>query len=218
MMRAIKLGTLFPADLNLNGDQGNLLVLRKQLEWAGLEVQVLNLDNSEESWPDELDFLLIGHGSRAAWQHVWSELHSRLDWLKANIARGLVGLAVGSGHEIFYPKNLVNEFGLGLIYRELAEIERESRFCLGNIDGVEVLGYLNRNTDAPIIERLGSFLLTGLHGPVLAKNETLLRMLMGEMLRRAEITVNSSDFLEQRERASRAVAMVWKLEEDLARE
>ena len=218
MTRTIKLGTLYPSALNLNGDQGNLLVLRKQLEWAGLRVEVLNLDESSTSWSQDLDFLLIGHGSRAAWKYISADLESRQDWLEANIGRGLVGLAVGSGQEIFYARNSVNEFGLGLIQRDLASSERVSRFCLGLFDGIEVLGYLNRNNDSPIIERLGSFILTGLHGPVLAKNETLLQSLLKEVTEKAEVALDARNFTRERDRAARAVDLVWELEEGLARE
>lgn len=218
MNRIIKLGAIYPTELNLNGDQGNLLVLRKQLEWSGLQVEVLSLDQSVQDWPDDLDFLLVGHGSRAAWQHVWPDFNSRQHWLKTNIARGIVGLGVGSGQEVFYPRSSVNEFGLGLIYRELLSIDRQSRFRLGNLDGVEVLGYLNRDTDAPTIERLGSMILTGLHGPVLAKNETLLQVIISEIARNANSELSGEDSMESKQRASRAVAQVWRLEEGLARE
>lgn len=218
MSHVVRIATLYPEQLDLNGDQGNALVLLKQLEWAGIPAELVKLDMSLDVWPSNIDFLLIGHGSRAAWQHVEADLKSRIVWLKTAIASGVPGLAVGSGQEIFYPVSDSNNLGLGLIYRELEDQERISRFVIADLSGVEVLGYLNRSSDAPMIERLGSMVLTGLHGPVLAKNETLLQQLLAEISTRRLLELNLSLPSAKRDRASSAVAQVWELEEGLARE
>lgn len=218
MSRAIRIASIYPEALNLNGDQANLTVLKKQLEWARIDVEVIALDDALAVWPDDVDFLLIGHGSQAAWKQILPKLVARQDWLKRLIAGGVPGLAVGSGQEVLYGSVDNEQEGLGLIYRVLASTERQSRFVIADLDGIEVLGYLNRATDAPAIERLGSFILTGLHGPVLAKNETLLRLILTEIARRAGVAFNANASSEKSSRASKAVAQVWELEAALASE
>ena len=67
MSRAIRLATLFPSDLDLNGDQANLLVLLKRLEYRGVKAEIVELND-----PSNLDFDLVflGHGSMAAWAEI----------------------------------------------------------------------------------------------------------------------------------------------------
>lgn len=218
MMRTVKIASIYPEALNLNGDQANATVLIKQLQWGGVTAELLTLDESVATWPEDIDFLLIGHGSQAAWARIFPKLGARSEWLKRIIASGVVGLAVGSGQEILYRAQNENSLGLGLIYRPLTPVERQSRFVICNLDGVEVLGYLNRATDAPAIERLGSFILTGLHGPVLAKNETLLQSILRDITNKAGLNLNFEAYANHTERASKAVAQVWELESALARE
>ena len=218
MKRIIRIASIYPEALNLNGDQANATVLKKQLEWAGFEAEVIALDDALSVWPDDFDFVLIGHGSQAAWKQILPKLEARQDWLKRAIARGVPGLAVGSGQEALYSSGKKKQAGLGLIYRGLVTTERQSRFVIANLDGIEVLGYLNRATDAPVIERLGSFILTGLHGPVLAKNETLLDLVLAEIARRTELDFSAGAGSAQKARASKAVSQVWDLEAALASE
>jgi len=65
--RKIRLGSLFPEDLNLNGDQANLLVLKKRLELRGVSSLVVDIPLNKI---DDVDFLFLGHGSIAAWEFI----------------------------------------------------------------------------------------------------------------------------------------------------
>ena len=156
----IRLATLAPKDLNLNGDQGNLIALRNYLQAAGFEVQVLEAA-AGASLP-EADFYLVGHGSIAAMSHLEP-------WLKEVLPEAFSSsvpvLAVGSG---------ALRMGANLGKHPRSDLERVSEFQVTPWRDYEVLGYRNTDTDAPNLETEGSATLTMLHGPVLAKNPRLL--------------------------------------------
>jgi CobQ-like glutamine amidotransferase family enzyme len=66
--KVIRLGAISPTHLNLNGDLGNLLVLNKRLEWRNVASSIEHLNGSEDL--NDFDFILVGHGSNAAWKQL----------------------------------------------------------------------------------------------------------------------------------------------------
>jgi CobQ-like glutamine amidotransferase family enzyme len=156
----IKLGTVFPNQLNLDGDQGNLLALKRYLTAAGFEVDIQVLSPGV-SIPD-LDFVLFGHGSLAACESIEAGL-AELDWSEL---LKVPGLAVGSGFE-YLSRNLI-------VQQNIRLGDRESAFQVANLGNLQVLGY--RNTDSGLANLVmnGQWICTMLHGPVLAKNPKLL--------------------------------------------
>jgi lipid II isoglutaminyl synthase (glutamine-hydrolysing) len=156
----IKLGTIFPNQLNLDGDQGNLLALKRYLTAAGfqVDVQVVSPDISSS----DLDFVLFGHGSLAACESLASKL-DELDWLAL---LKVPGLAVGSGFEYLSRNSIVPQM--------VQPGERESAFQVANLGNLEVLGYRNTDSGLPNLSMNEQWICTMLHGPVLAKNPKLL--------------------------------------------
>ena len=58
---AVRIGLLFPALLGTYGDGGNALVLRKRLEWRGIDAEIVEVDAGAPV-PDSLDLYLLGGG------------------------------------------------------------------------------------------------------------------------------------------------------------
>ena len=85
----IRLGVLFPEHLNLNGDYGNLEVIARQLEWREMATEIVAVGTRAEL-TSGLDFLLIGHGSSAAWASIDSEFRGFLATLKMMLAAGML--------------------------------------------------------------------------------------------------------------------------------
>ena len=156
MSRTIRLATLFPSDLDLNGDQANLLVLLKRLEYRGVKAEIVELND-----PSNLDFDLVflGHGSMAA----WAEIDKKHPDLVANVlsaqANGAFVFAVNSGY-----LKLAADFGI-----QRSTGTHRSEFV--EVDGK--VGYLNSNAEVDLLSYSGTALLTMLHGPVLVKNPEL---------------------------------------------
>lgn len=161
-MSSVILGTIFGTRLNLNGDQGNLLALRRFLEAAGSAVEVRSVNTTEEAL--QCNFLMLGHGSMAAMESLHSNL-AALDWKP--ILERVPGLAVGSGFEWLAREIL----GTTVTHSD----ERVSEFQVAAMGSITALGYRNSDTDLPNLQLNGNFICTMLHGPLLAKNPKLLQ-------------------------------------------
>lgn len=161
----IRLASFRPEFFNANGDQGNLEVLQKQIEWRGGESETTH-DLSKDS-----DFLLIGDASRAAMREFEGELLDLILVLERRLANGKPTLLVGSAHE-FYAGKVT-----GL--KELARGTRRSEFRSVAAAGLKAFGYRNSEVDVDLVVS-GAFISTTLFGPVLAKSPDLLeRVLQG---------------------------------------
>lgn len=60
-LKSLTILQLYPRDMNIYGDNGNLLVLKKRAEWHGYDVKVLEY-NPGDSFPDSVDIVLGGGG------------------------------------------------------------------------------------------------------------------------------------------------------------
>ena len=58
----LTLGHLYPDQLNLYGDRGNIVTLRRRCRLRGIELRVVELGMGDALAPDEYDILFIGGG------------------------------------------------------------------------------------------------------------------------------------------------------------
>ena len=200
-MNQIILGTIQAGKLNLNGDQGNLLALKRFLEASGQSVRVVPVGTSDEALA--CHFLLLGHGSMAAMESI-SVLLGSLDW--SAILETVPGLSVGSGTE-WLAQNAPGATGF-------QRVERTSEFRVANLGPISVLGYRNSDSTLPDLTISGSFIATMLHGPVLAKNPVLLARAAAAAAKRAGVALNFKapqlvDWVGNLNRISR---QIWQIE------
>jgi CobQ-like glutamine amidotransferase family enzyme len=208
----VKLVSLFGKHLDLNGDQSNLKVLAKRLSWLGVQSEIVSLDKGQ-ALPADADLIFLGHGSKAAWADIDSELQQLVPELQELIAKKVAFMAVASGHE--------RAIELGLLPGSAAARDRISKFEIAQLDDLEILGYLNSATDAPVIQKHGLAIGTQLHGPVFAKNPEFTDVYIRELAGARGLALVSSTEVEQKNNASLVadiVGQVWELERDLASE
>lgn len=62
---------LYPNDMNIYGDHGNLLVLQRRLEWYGYEPKIIHY-NVGDSFPENVD-IVIGGGGQDSGQEIIHE-------------------------------------------------------------------------------------------------------------------------------------------------
>lgn len=158
MSKLVRLGAISPTHLNLNGDLGNLLVLKKRLEWRNVESSIELLNGSEDF--NDFDFILVGHGSNAAWKQLLDSRSDLLEKLVSYVESNGALLAVSSAADILQPLLTGVEVTVG---------DRVSEFL--NVDGV--VGYKNSDSKGENLSWYKNALLTQMHGPVLAKNPKL---------------------------------------------
>lgn len=199
---------LYPEHLNLNGDLANSLVLRRQFEMRGYEVEVLQVRKGD-ALPASFDFFLLGHGSAAAWQDISDDLLRILPILKTSSDQSVSGLVVASGFEY----SAATLFGL-----EPGLNDRRSEFVIAEVDGHEVLGYVNSESDLPIAIWSKNVLGTLLHGPVLAKNPQLISNFIANICSRRGEQVRPLEQQNEADQLAGLVQEVWLLEKPLAGE
>ncbi|HET8884072.1 MAG TPA: glutamine amidotransferase [Candidatus Saccharimonadales bacterium] len=66
--KSITLLQLYPRDMNIYGDWGNVLVLKRRLEWHGYSVNLTEY-NPGDSFPDNVD-LIVGGGGQDSGQDI----------------------------------------------------------------------------------------------------------------------------------------------------
>ena len=202
----IRLATLYADRLNLNGDQGNLRVLEKRLLARNIEFDVVQFKIGDDPQIlNDVDFLLIGHGSLAAWRSLESDLHRVSDAIQQILVSNTLVLAVSSGAEMLY------RHPIKFFEENLEKVPRRSRFVIAAFEGKQVLGYVNSETSLPDIKRTGSVIVTTLHGPLLAKNPQV----ADSILESFGAEISSSAAIEK---LDESVAGIWSLETELANE
>jgi len=171
----IRLLELYPDHLNLNGDRGNLLVLEKRLSWASLEVQSFTHRPGQPLPATAPQFILLGHGSVAAWKQIYSDLSRIAPTLQQWLEGGTQILAVSTGVAALH----------GLLSPLDTNVERVSRvlkFEEAESQEIRVVGYKNSDLDLPSLSIDGNIIGTLLHGPILAKNESLADFVISRIL------------------------------------
>jgi len=78
----ITLVHLYPREMNIYGDTGNVVVLRKRLEWRGRPVRVVPVSLGDPL-PNDADILLGGGGQDAAQGEIGADFASRGAQLRA---------------------------------------------------------------------------------------------------------------------------------------
>lgn len=64
---------LYPHDMNIYGDHGNMLVLKRRLEWSGYDVNITEY-NQGDSFPNEIDLIVGGGGQDSGQTKIQSDL------------------------------------------------------------------------------------------------------------------------------------------------
>ena len=148
-MTQITILNVFPAQLNVNGDSGNVLTLRRRLDWAGVPAHVVDADLGTHWWNQRPDIVHLGGGTIAAQRAVLSDLRSGRDQLLDWAADGVSILGVAGGFHLLldhiqFPGDDAPQAGLGLLRgRSSAADTRVSEYTVVEADGELVHGYQN---------------------------------------------------------------------------
>lgn len=148
----LTLGHLYPDQLNLYGDRGNILVLRHRCRQRGIELRVVGLGIGDALAPDEYDMLFIGGGQDREQVPVAQDLHDiKGIGLWAAIEDDVPLLAVCGGYQLlahyYRPASGPDMRGLGVF--DAWTINKGPRVprCIGDIaiswNGSTLVGFEN---------------------------------------------------------------------------
>lgn len=129
----LKLVHLYPLFLNLYGDAGNILTLKKRCEWRGidLEIEHVNIDDKIE---EGTDIYFIGGGQDRQQVEVSEELQKHKSILTAEYHNDAVFLGICGGYQLmgeyYQPHDAKRLEGIGLL--DAYTVAGSTRF-IGNV-------------------------------------------------------------------------------------
>ena len=110
---------LYPEHLSIYADRGNVQVIRRRLEWRGLELEERPLRVGESLDPEAADLYLVGGGQDRDQMLVAEDLQRHRRALHSAVAGGAAVLAVCGGYQLlgdYYQTGEGRRFpGIGVI-------------------------------------------------------------------------------------------------------
>lgn len=117
-MALFKLAHLYPDLMNLYGDRGNLICLKKRLEWRGHQCEIIPIARGESLSYQDYDLLLMGGGSDREQGLMYQDLINMADGLWGQIEKGFPVLCICGAYQLLgaYYRSLDGQMlkGLGL--------------------------------------------------------------------------------------------------------
>lgn len=209
----LNIGYLYPDEMNLYGDRGNVQTLVRRCQWRDINVKVTTLDIGADIDPNAYDLFFMGGGQDAQQIKVCKDLITiKKDALKQAHQNGAVFLGICGGYQMFghyyKPHDGDKLEGIGII--DIYTLAGDTRF-IGNVtiernnktlvgfenhsgktylgNGVNALGKVltgkgNNGEDGYEGVAEGNVYGTYLHGPLLPKNPVFADELIKKALKR----------------------------------
>ena len=182
----IRVGHLYPLELNLYGENGNIKALKYELEKENIEVEIININKEDNIEFTQFDLLYIGSGRKDLLDKVKERLNPYKNELLKYISNNNILLATGNSICIFDFLNLYN-----IEYyetRKVADVTATTSLCNGVIKGFQNTEYLIKSTNGIMFNidsgygnnetlmegyKENNFYATSIIGPILARNDNL---------------------------------------------
>ncbi len=146
-MDKLRLAYLYPDYLNLYGDRGNIICLRKRAIWHHFDFEVERVSLGDKFEPENFDLVFMGGGQDSDQSLIYDDLiRQKGDILRRAIEDGMVMLCICGGYQLMghrYVDHQGHELkGLGII--DVETIAKPGR----------MVGDLIFQTDLPINNRV----------------------------------------------------------------
>lgn len=204
--------SLYPRDMNIYGDRGNVLALARRARAHGYAPRVVEV-NPGDPFPEGADIVVGGGGQDSGQGRVVADLRARADVIRGLAADGTPMLMICGLYQLFGHRFITFDgtelAGIGVLD---VETRGGSERMIGNIvlesgDFGEIIGFENHSGDTVLgpasrplgrvvrgsgnnprdgVEgaRSGNVIGSYLHGSLLPKNPAMSDFLIGEAARR----------------------------------
>lgn len=210
MSQSLTIVQLYPKDMNIYGDWGNVLTLKKRCEWRNIAVTIHN-HNPGDRFPDDVDIIVGGGGQDSGQKKIIDDLQKNASILSELADAGTPMLLICGLYQLFGHSftTLTNETlpGIGIFdattkggdQRLIGNITLESD-TFGTVIGYEnhsglttlgdkatafgtvISGQGNNTTDTTEGCQYKNTIGTYLHGSLLPKNPTIADFLIKQAL------------------------------------
>ncbi len=135
MSAELRLLTLYPEQMNIYADRGNILFLRRRCEWRGIGFENAAAGPGDPIDPEAHDLIYIGGGQDRDQRLVATDMvATKRDGLVAAVADGAVVLAVCGGYQLLgHSYQLGEERIEGLGLADLETVREDGPRLIGNI-------------------------------------------------------------------------------------
>lgn len=149
-MKTIRLLQLYPSEMNIYGDWGNALVLKRRLEWRGYKVELLE-HHPGAKFPENVDLIIGGGGQDSGQDKIKDDLLKIGPNLHKLANDGVPMLVICGLYQLFgrffQTKDGVKIEGIGIFK---AETYGGPKRLIGNVvtkskDFGEIIGYENHS-------------------------------------------------------------------------
>lgn len=205
----LKIAHLYPDLLNLYGDMGNIITIKKRCEWRNIEIQADSIYGNEKINFTDYDLVFLGGGSDREQLLVRDKLFAMKKEINSYVNDGGVLLAVCGGYQLlgsYYKLEKETIQGLEIlnVQTEIGKTRLISDVVLENDEFGTIVGFENHGGRTNINEHtpLGKVLYgngnngkdgkegviyknviaTYLHGSLLPKNPMLADYIIQKML------------------------------------
>lgn len=206
-MKSITIVHLYPRELGINGDVGNVTALAKRAEWRGMPLTVVNHEVGA-TLPTEVHLVHIGSGPASAQDMVRDDVERVAPTLRQWAAAGVPFLAVAGGWQLL-ARSIVDidgtvRDGVGIFPVDIAlTSDRTVDEVYGSSDLGDVAGFENHGSTYRVDDGatdlaggrgvvVGSRIGTNLHGPFLPMNPVWADWLLRAAAERAGVAFGAS--------------------------
>jgi hypothetical protein len=149
--QTLRLGHLYPSQMNIYGDRGNILCLQRRCRLRNIDLEVTALEIGDALQPDAFDLLFIGGAQDREQRLVAEDLLASKGGLREAVEDGVVFLGVCGGYQLsgrFYRGAGGEEMrGAGVFDLYTLHPGPASRRLIGNLaaewDGGSLAGFEN---------------------------------------------------------------------------
>lgn len=150
MSQVIDIVSLYPKDMNIYGDSGNVLTIQRRLALYGYEPRV-HAYNQGDSWPEHVDMILGGGGQDTGQKKIIDDFFKRADLLRSLAADGTPMLMICGLYQLFgeYFETVDGSRldGIGVIgaYTVGQEVRMIGNLTEHSADFGDIIGYENHS-------------------------------------------------------------------------
>jgi CobQ-like glutamine amidotransferase family enzyme len=131
----LRLLALYPDQMNIYADRGNILFLQRRCEWRGIEFSYAIAGPGDGFDPSGHDLVYLGGGQDRDQRAVAADMvTTKREALAAAVADGVVMLAVCGGYQLLGHSYQIGEERLpGLGLADLETVREEGERLIGNV-------------------------------------------------------------------------------------
>lgn len=209
-MKELTILHLYPREMNLYGDHGNILTLKQRCEWRGIKAKIVTYEHGDK-FPSQVDIVFGGGGQDSGQSIIQDDLHSAAPKLRQLVDAETPVLVICGLYQLFgkFFKTFEGEVIPGIGVFDIETIGGAERLIgnitcrsdqFGDIVGYEnhsgqtflgkgvqplaqvVRGAGNNGEDGTEGARIKNTVGSYLHGPILPKNPCLADFLISKAL------------------------------------